>query len=125
MTADLSQTRLNEEDRVSDLIAVIVRFRGDPDDLAGRFERARQMWIDAQDADYSWPLFYAACKQREHPRGGSRARQTETGLVVVTVWESQAAHMAFNHRMRPHLAAVGMGMPDRFDHRGIDELGWD
>jgi hypothetical protein len=125
VTADLSRTRRDEENRVSEPIAVIVRFYGDPDDLADRFGRARQMWIDAQDADYGRPVFYAACKQREHPRGGSRARQTETGLVVVTVWDSLAAQMAFNHRLRPHLEAVGMGVPDRIDHLWVDELGWD
>lgn len=53
---------------MQDPIAVIVRFDGDPDDLIERFERARQLWIETQDADYSRPLFYAACKRREHPR---------------------------------------------------------
>ena len=110
---------------MSDPIAVIIRFDGDPDDLAERFERARRLWIAAQDGDYTQPVFYAACKRREHPRGGPRARQTDTGIVIVNVWETEAAHEAFNHRMRPHLEAVGMGMPDRLEHLGVDKLGWD
>ena len=110
---------------MSEPIAVIVRFDGDPDDLSERFERARRLWIEAQDGDYSRPPFYAACKRREHPRGGPRARQTETGIVVVTVWETEAAHNAFLHRLRPHLDAVGMAMPDRLEHLPIGQLGWD
>jgi hypothetical protein len=79
---------------VQDPIAVIVRFDGDPDDLIERFERARQLWIETQDADYSRPLFYAACKRREHPRGGPRARQTDSGIVIVnqaTTWRLRPA----------------------------------
>jgi hypothetical protein len=110
---------------VQDPIAVIVRFDGDPDDLIERFERARQLWIETQDGDYSRPLFHAACKRREHPRGGPRARQTDSGIVIVNVWETEAAHDAFSHRMRPHLEAVGMGMPDRLEHLWVGKLGWD
>jgi len=27
--------------------------------------------------------------------------------------------------MRPHLDAVGLGMPDRLEHLPIEKLGWD
>jgi hypothetical protein len=37
---------------MADPVAVIIRFNGDPDELFERFERARRLWIDAQDGDY-------------------------------------------------------------------------
>ena len=110
---------------MSSPIAVIIRFEGDPDDLIGRFERARRRWIDARGGGYSPPVFYAACTLRQHLRGGPRAHQTGTGIVVVTAWATEADHKAFTHRMRPHLAAVGLGMPDRLEHLPIEKLGWD
>ena len=110
---------------MSDPIAVIMRFDGDPADLIDRFERARRLWIDAQGAGYGPPLFYAACELRQHLRGGPRAHQTGTGIVIVTAWATEADHKAFTHRMRPHLDAVGLGMPDRLEHLPIERLGWD
>jgi hypothetical protein len=63
---------------MADPIAAIIRFSGDPDDLFERFERARRLWIEAQDGDYSRPAFYAACK-------------TDEGIVIVNGWETDAA----------------------------------
>jgi hypothetical protein len=83
---------------MADPTAVILRFNGDPDDLLQRFEQARRLWIEAQDGDYERPAFYAA-------------RKTDAGIVVLSGWETGAAHQAFGHRMRPHLEAVGMGGP--------------
>lgn len=97
---------------MSDPIAAIIRFTGDPDDLFERFERARRLWIEAQDDRYDRPAFYAACK-------------TKTGIVIVGGWETEAAQEAFGRRMRPHLEAVGMGMPDDHEHVRIEKLGWD
>jgi hypothetical protein len=92
---------------------VILRFKGDdPDDLLERFERARQLWIEAQDDHYVAPAFYAACK-------------TETGIVILAGWQTDAAHKAFGPRMRPHLEAVGIGSPDHHEHLRIEKLGWD
>lgn len=59
---------------MADGIAVIVRFNGDPDDLIERFERARQLWIEAQGGDYQRPAFYASCK-------------TDDGIAVIDGWE--------------------------------------
>lgn len=97
---------------MADPIAVIIRFDGDPDDLLQRFERARRLWIEAQEDDYERPLIYAACKTGE-------------GVAVVTGWQTDAAHRAFAHQMRAHLEAVGMGMPDAHEHLWIAKLGWD
>ena len=97
---------------MTDPIAVIVRFNGDPDDLFDRFERARQLWIEAQNGDYSPPVFYAVCK-------------TDDGIVIVDGFETDAAHEAFGRRMGPHLEAVGMGMPDHLEHLWIEKLCWD
>ena len=36
-------------------IAVIIRFKGAPDDLLERFERARRLWIEAQGGSYERP----------------------------------------------------------------------
>jgi len=60
---------------MADPIAVIIRFRGDPQDLLERFERARRMWIEAQGGDYERPIFYAACK-------------TDEGTAVVSGWQT-------------------------------------
>jgi hypothetical protein len=106
-------------------MGVIIRFDGDPDDLIDRFERARRLWIDAQGDDYNPPEFYAACTLRQHQRGGPRAHQTGTGIVVITAWATEADHKAFTHRLRPHLDAVGLAMPDRLEHLPIEKLGWD
>jgi hypothetical protein len=97
---------------MADPIAVIIRFNGDPDVLLERFERARRLWIEAQDGEYRRPTFYAACR-------------TDEGIAIVNGWESDAAHRAFAHQMRPHLEAVGMGRPDRHEHLRIERLGWD
>lgn len=96
---------------MTDPTAVIVRFNGDPDDLFERFEKARRLWIEAQDGDYSPPAFYAACK-------------TEDGIVIVNGWQTDAAHQAFAHRMGPHLETVGMGKPDHVERLRIAQLGW-
>ena len=97
---------------MADPIAVIVRFKGDPDDLFERFERARQLWIDAQDGAYDPPAFYALCKD-------------DDGIVLVDGWETDAAHKAFGRNMGPHLEAVGLGDPDHLEHLWISKLGWD
>jgi hypothetical protein len=97
---------------VSDPISVIVRFNGDSDDLFERFEKARRLWIAAQDDGYEPPAFYAACK-------------TEDGIVIVDGWQTDAAHKAFGRHMGPHLEAVGMGQPDHLEHLWIEKLGWD
>jgi hypothetical protein len=96
---------------MADPVAVIIRFSGDPDELVGRFEQARSLWIQAQEGDYEAPVFYAACK-------------TDDGMTVLTAWQSDAAHRAFAHQMGQHLAAVGMGTPDNHEHLRIEKLGW-
>lgn len=84
----------------------------DPSVHFERFERARWLWIDSQDDDYSRPAFYAACK-------------TDDGIVIINGWETDAAHKAFAHRMGPHLETVGMGRPDDHPERmWIAKLGW-
>jgi hypothetical protein len=110
---------------MSDPIAVVLRFDGDPDDLAERFELAHQAWLDAQDGDYVPPKVHLVCTRHEHRTGGPRARQIGTGIVVLTVWPTEAAHAAFTHRLRRHLDAVGLGMPDRLEHLNVSKLGWD
>jgi hypothetical protein len=85
---------------MADPIAVIIRFSGDRDDLLERFERARQMWIDAQDPDYERPIFYAAGK-------------TADGIAVVNVWENAVAHRAFGQGLHPHIHAVGLDLSPR------------
>jgi hypothetical protein len=97
---------------MADPISVIVRFNGDPDDLLERFERARRLWIEAQDGDHDRPTFYAACRSDE-------------GIVIINCWETYAAHNAFAHRLRPHLEAAGMGRPDHVERLPIEKLGWD
>jgi hypothetical protein len=93
-------------------IAVIIRFRGAPNDLLQRFERARQMWIDAQEGDYERPAFYAACR-------------TDDGIAIVTAWESAIAHRAFGQGLHSHIEAVGLPAPDRIERMRIEKLGWD
>src|SRR5918994_3569445 len=93
-------------------IAVMIRFKGDPDELLERFERARRLWIEAQDSAYERPAFYAACK-------------TGDGIVIVSGWESAPAHRAFGEGIDPHIAAVGMGTPDQIDRLRIEKLGWE
>jgi heme-degrading monooxygenase HmoA len=93
-------------------LAVIIRFRGDADDLLERFERARRLWIAAQDGDYERPVFYAACK-------------TDDGIAIVTAWDTAIAHRAFGQGIHPHIAAAGMSMPDRIERMRVEKLGWD
>jgi hypothetical protein len=93
-------------------IAVIIRFSGDPDDLLERFERARQMWIQAQGEEYEGPAFHAACR-------------TDEGIAIVNVWQDAAAHGAFGQGLHAHIDAVGMDAPDRIERLRIEKLGWD
>jgi hypothetical protein len=97
---------------MADPLAVIIRFRGDPDDLLERFERARRMWIEAQGADYERPVFYAACR-------------TDDGIAIVNAWPTAVAHRAFGQGLHPLIDAAGLGTPDRIERMRIDRLGWD
>jgi hypothetical protein len=97
---------------MADPLAVIIRFRGDPDDLLERFERARRMWVEAQDADYEPPAFYAACK-------------TGAGIAVVTGWETATSHRAFGQGLHDFVNAVGLSAPDQIERMPVDRLGWD
>jgi hypothetical protein len=97
---------------MADVTAVIVRFTGDPEDLLERFERARRLWIEAQNEVYRRPAFYAACR-------------TDGGIAVINGWETQAAHRAFGHGLRPHLDAAGLGKPDQVERMPVEKLGWD
>lgn len=94
-----------------DPTAVIIRFDGDPDDLFECFERARRLWIEAQD-DYDQPAFYAVCR-------------TEEGIAIVSGWETDAAHKAFAQQMSSRMEAVGLGKPDHHERLRIQKLGWD
>ena len=93
-------------------IAVTIRFSGDPDDLLERFERARRMWIDAQDDEYPRPTFYAACR-------------TDEGIAIVNVWNNAQAHRAFGQGLHPLIEAVGLGQPERIERLRIQQLGWE
>lgn len=97
---------------MADALAVIIRFGGDPDDLLQRFERARGLWIAAQDGDYERPVFYAACK-------------TDAGIAIVSAWETAVSHRAFGQGLHTQIDAVGMPMPDQIERMRIDKLGWD
>lgn len=91
---------------------MIVRFKGDPDDLLARFEQARQSWIEAQSGNYNPPIFFAVCKSDE-------------GIVLIDGWASDEDHKAFGERMGPHLQAAGMQSPDHLEHLWIEKLDWD
>jgi heme-degrading monooxygenase HmoA len=97
---------------VPDPIAVIIRFNGDPDELLERFERARRSWVEAQDADYERPAFYAACR-------------TDDGIAIVSGWRSAAAHRAFGQRLHAHTKAAGLSTPDQIERLRVARLGWD
>jgi hypothetical protein len=92
-------------------IAVIIRFEGDSDDLLERFEQARRQWIEAQGGNYERPLFHAACR-------------TDDGIAIVSGWGTAIGHRAFGQGIAPHVAAVGMGRPDRIERMRIEKLGW-
>jgi len=97
---------------MADPLAVIIRFSGHPDDLLERFERARQMWIEAQDGEYERPVFYAACK-------------TDDGIAIVSAWQTAIAHRAFGQGLHAHIDAAGMPMPERIERIRATKLGWD
>jgi hypothetical protein len=97
---------------VGDPLAVTIRWRGDPDELLDRFERARESWIAAQDGEYARPLFYAACRSDE-------------GIAIVSVWENARAHRAFGQGLHAHIDGAGLGPPDRIERMPVERLGWD
>jgi hypothetical protein len=97
---------------MADPITVTIRFSGDPDDLLRRLERARRMWIEAQEGDYARPVFYAA-------------RRADEGIAIVSGWETAVAHRAFGQGLHTHIDAVGLGMPDQIERMRIEKLGWD
>jgi myo-inositol-1-phosphate synthase len=97
---------------VADQIAVVIRFAGDPDELLGRFEQARQAWIDAQETDYERPLFYAACR-------------TDEGIAIVNAWPSAQSHRAFGQGLHPHIEAAGLPQPDQIARMRIQTTDWD
>ena len=93
-------------------LAVIIRFSGDSADLLERFERARRMWIEAQDDDYERPSFYAACRTRE-------------GIAVLNVWNDALAHRAFGQGLHLHLEAAGLGRPAEIERLRVEQIGWE
>ena len=93
-------------------LAVIIRFKGDSDDLTARFERARQLWIAARDGAYERPAFYASCR-------------TEDGIAIVSAWETAVAHRAFGQGLHRHIDAVGMSAPDRIERFPIEKIDWE
>ncbi|MGI8805290.1 MAG: hypothetical protein ACR2IN_06315 [Thermoleophilaceae bacterium] len=97
---------------MSNPIAVILRFNGEPDDLLCRFEQARKAWIETQYDGYHPPTFFAICK-------------AEDGIVLVTGWEAEEDHKAFRKQMMPHLQRAGIGRPKAHEQLGIARLGWD
>lgn len=100
---------MTQEDRMSNPIAVIIRFNGDPPDLLGRFEQAWKSWTEAQGDGYKPPAFFATC-------------QADEGIVVLSGWENEEAHKAFRTQIGPHLQAAGMGKPDDHEHLRIARL---
>ena len=97
---------------MSNPIAVVLRFNGDPDDLLGRFEQARKSWIEAPGGGYMPPIFFAICKADE-------------GIVLITGWEADEDHKAFRRQMMPHLQVAGVSRPEAHEHLEIARLGWD
>ena len=93
-------------------LAVTIRFRGDPEELLERFERARQMLIEAQDGDYERPVFYAAGR-------------TDEGIAIVSAWETAVGHRAFGQGLHAQIDAAGLPAPDRIERERIAKLGWD
>lgn len=98
---------------MSDPVAVIVMFNGDPADLLERLEKARESSIEeARGDEHKPPAFFAVCRARE-------------GVVLISGWDDKEDHRAFFARMRPHLEAAGVGRPDEHEHLTIVRLGWD
>jgi hypothetical protein len=97
---------------MSNPIAVILRFSGDPDDLLERFEQAGKSRTEAQGSDYNPPIFFAACR-------------ADDGIVLVTGWDAEDDHKAFRKQMMPNLHAAGVGRPTGHEQLGIARLGWD
>jgi hypothetical protein len=98
--------------RMSNPIAVILRFSGDPNDLLGRFEQARKSWIEAQRDGYNPPTFFAICNADDR-------------IVVLSGWEAEEDHKTFAKQMMPHLHAAGVGRPTAHEQLEITRLGWD
>ena len=96
---------------MSEPVAVILRFKGDPHDLLERFEQARRSWIEDQDDGYSPPPLFALCA-------------TQEGITVITGWETDEDHKAFAHGMGPHLERAGASKLDGHEHLRIAKLGW-
>ena len=97
---------------MADPLAVIIRFRGDPDGLLSRFEDVRRSWIDRQEGGYERPVFYAACREPE-------------GIAVVTVWEGAVGHRAFGQQLHGLIDAAGLPHPEQIERMKVDRLGWD
>jgi hypothetical protein len=93
-------------------IAVIIRFKGDSDDLLERFERARRNWIEAQGADYERPIFYAASR-------------TDDGIAIVSAWHSAVGHRAFGQGLHMHIDEAGLPAPAQIERMRIERFGWD
>jgi hypothetical protein len=92
-------------------LAVMIRFKGDPDDLLERFESARRVWKEAQGGDYETPAFYATCREKD-------------GILIITGWKSAAGHRAFGEDIGPQIHASGMPQPE-IERLRIEMLGWE
>lgn len=109
---NLSQPNSHDrEDRMSNPIAVILRFKGDPDDLLGRFEQALRSLSEAR-YDGTRPAFFAICKSEE-------------GIALISGWGAEEDHKAFRKQIMSHLQAAGVSRPDVHEQLGIAQLGWE
>jgi hypothetical protein len=93
-------------------IAVIIRFKGDADDLLTRFEEARRNWMAAQGDDYERPTFYAACR-------------ADDGIAVLSGWDSAAGHRAFGQGLHQFIHEAGLPEPDQIERLRIESFGWE
>jgi hypothetical protein len=92
-------------------IVVLIRFKGEPEDLLARFEQARRLWVDEQEGSYEHPAFFATGR-------------ADDGILVIAGWETASGHSAFGKGIGPHLQAVEMPGPDQIEHVRIERLGW-
>ncbi len=95
---------------MADPIAVILRFKGDSDDLVERFEQALKARIEAQGERGNPPIFFAVCA-------------TGDGVALITGWEAEEDHKGFRKQMMPHLHAAGIARPEAHEQLPIVRLG--
>jgi hypothetical protein len=93
--------------------AVIIRFPGDPKELARKYAAGIRQFREAHPEIHPAAIFLG------------QSDQTPDGLTVVVLWPEGVSHEILGHHLLKALGNLGLPRPSSADHLAIGAVGWD